>query len=179
MEFEKLISERYSLRSMDATRYVEREKLEKIAMSARVAPSACNLQRHRLKIVTGDAEIKKMQGCTTCHFNAPAVIIISLDKDTKDSPMDENSGMKFGLIDIGIVVAHMALEAVTLGLGTTIVGMFDEKKIREEFDIPDTQIPMLIMPIGYPDEKGAPCILHKSRLPIEKTTEWYNISSKN
>ncbi len=76
------------------------------------------------------------------------------------------------LVDIGIVAAHMSLQAAELGLGTTIAGMFDKGKIIEEFGIPNSQEPVLIMPVGYPDEKGGPCILHKSRLALDKTTEW-------
>ncbi|MCI8749804.1 MAG: nitroreductase family protein [Lachnospiraceae bacterium] len=172
MNFLELAEERYSLRNMDACHPVEKDKLEKIAKAARVSPSACNLQRHRLKIVTSTEGIEKIRRCTTCHFNAPAVIIISLDKDTGSSPMDEKRGMRFGLVDIGIVAAHMSLQAAELGLGTTIAGMFDKGKIIEEFGIPNSQEPVLIMPVGYPDEKGGPCILHKSRLALDKTTEW-------
>lgn len=172
MDFLNLAKERYSLRSMDADHPVEREKLEKIAEAARVSPSACNLQRHRLKIVTSKEGIEKVRECTNCHFNAPAVFIISLVKDTGSSPMDEKSGKYFGLIDIGIVVAHMSLQAAELGVGTTIVGMFDKKKLAGEFNIPDSCEPVLIMPAGYPADGGGPCVLHKSRLPIDKTTEW-------
>ena len=89
MNFLELAEERYSLRNMDACHPVEKDKLEKIAKAARVSPAACNLQRHRLKIVTSTEGIEKIRRCTTCHFNAPAVIIISLDKDTGSSPMDE------------------------------------------------------------------------------------------
>ena len=172
MDFLDLAKGRYSLRSMDAGHAVEKEKLEKIAEAARVSPSACNLQRHRLKIVTSKTGIEKIRKCTECHFNAPAVIIISLEKDTGSSPMNEKSGMRFGLMDIGIIAAHMSLQAEELGVGTTIVGMFDKEKLIKEFDIPVSQEPVLIMPAGYPARDKGPCILHKSRLPIDKTTEW-------
>lgn len=172
MEFTKLVEERYSLRNMDINRPVEKEKLMKLAEAARLVPSACNLQRHRLKIVTSDEMLKKMRDCTTCHFNAPAVIIISLETDTGDSPMDEEAGMRFGLVDIGIVASHLSLQAAELGLGTTIVGMFDKEKLIEAFDIPASQTPVLILPVGYPDEKGGPSILHKTRFGLDKTVEW-------
>lgn len=172
MEFETLIKERYSCRNMDAERPVEQEKLQKIAEAARVSPSACNLQRQRLKIVTSPEGIQKLRQCTPCHFEAPAVIILSLCKDTADAPMDEASGYKFGLIDIGIAVAHMSLQAQELGLGNTIVGMFDEEKLRSAFQIPQEQLPVLLLPVGYPGEKGGPCILHKTRRPLEETVEF-------
>ena len=86
--------------------------------------------------------------------------------------MDEKSGMYFGLIDIGIVAAHMSLQAAELGVGTTIVGMFDKKKIIEEFNITNSCETVLIMPAGYPADNSGTCILHKSRIPIDKTAEW-------
>ena len=172
MSFEELIQERYSCRSMDSSRPVEQEKLLKVAQAARVAPSACNLQRHRLKIVTSREGIEKIRQCTPCHFQAPAVVILSVSKDTGDSSMDEEAGCKFGLIDMGIVAAHMSLQAQELGLRTTIVGMFEEHRLREMFHIPQQQNPVLLLPIGYPGEKSGPCILHKSRLALEKTVEF-------
>lgn len=172
MNFEQLAKERYSLRNMDENHPVEIEKLKKIAEAARVSPSACNLQRHRLKIVTSSEGIEKIRECTACHFDASSVIILSLEKDTGNSPMDEVNGMRFGLVDIGIVAAHITLQAAELGVGTTIVGMFDKRKLMEKFNIPESQEPVLIIPVGYPDEKGGPCILHKSRLNLDKTTEW-------
>lgn len=172
MDFQTLIRERYSCRDMDRNRPVEREKLQKIAEAARLAPSACNLQRQRLKIVTGKEGLEKLRQCTPCHFQAPAVIIISLCEDTGDSPMDEHSGYKFGMMDIGIVAAHMSLQAQELGLGNTIVGMFDEEKLRGLFEIPKGQIPVLLFPVGYPGKRGGPCVLHKSRRPLEDTVEY-------
>lgn len=172
MEFAKLVQERYSCRNMDETKQVEREKLEIILEAARVAPSACNLQRQRLKVVVSKEGIEKIRKYTPCHFQAPAVIILSVDQDTMDSPMDEKAGMKFGMIDIGIVAAQMALQAQELGLRTTIVGMFDETGLRQEFAIAENQIPVLLLPVGYPGEKGSPCILHKSRKPMSETVEW-------
>ena len=172
MDLNTLIRERYSCRDMDASRPVEQEKLKKIAEAARLAPSACNLQRQRLKIVTSQEGLEKLRQCTPCHFQAPAVIILSLSEDTGDSPMDRQSGYKFGMMDMGIVAAHMSLQAQELGLGNTIVGMFQEEKLRNFFGIPQGQLPVLLFPVGYPGKKGGPCILHKSRRPLEDTVEF-------
>ena len=89
MDFEELARERYSLRYMDPEKKVEMEKLQKLAEVARISPSACNLQRHRLTMVVSDDGIEKIKKCTQCHFNAPAVIILSIDSDTGKSIMDK------------------------------------------------------------------------------------------
>ena len=174
MEFLELAKSRYSLRKMDSSKKIDKELLEKIVETARISPSACNLQRHRLYVVSEDKPLEKIRQCTPCHFGAPVVIIICIDSDTKGSIMDKDkaAGTKFGLIDAGIVASHMALEAADLGIGSTIVGMFDEKKLRAEFDIPQGLTPVLLLPLGYPEDGAGPCIKHKSRLPIDETVRW-------
>ena len=37
--------------------------------------------------------------------------------------------------DIGISVAHYCLQAADLGLGTCIIGMVDEEKVKELFNV--------------------------------------------
>lgn len=170
-DFTSLVQERYSARSM-SDKIVEKEKIEQILEVARLSPTACNLQRQRLLVVTSKEGIAKLKECTPCHFNASTIIVLSIEEDTKDSNMKGDDWYKFGLMDIGIVVENMALKATELGLGTTIVGMMDAQKIQEKFSIPSSQHPVLLLPIGYPDEKGKPCVLHASRLPIEETTRW-------
>ena len=49
--FTDLVKARYSARSM-SERKVEKEKLDQILEVARLSPTACNLQRQRLKVVT-------------------------------------------------------------------------------------------------------------------------------
>jgi len=64
----------------------------------------------------------------------------------------------------------MCLEATNLGLGTTMVGLFDRKLIKELFNIPDKYQPELLLPIGYIDRK--PSILHERRKSIEELVEY-------
>lgn len=172
MNFGELAAQRYSCRDMDADRPVEREKIEQILQAAHVAPSACNLQRHRIKVIQSKEALDTLRQLTPCHFHAPVVFVISLESDAGDKMPDEDTAYKFGLLDMGIVVAQMALQAQELGLGSTIVGMFDEKGVQESFGIPEGQMPVLLLPVGYPGEKGGPCILHKQRKSMEETVEW-------
>jgi len=59
---------------------------------------------------------------------------------------------EYTLIDIGIAAEHFCLQAAELGLGTCMVGWFDEKKVRQLLGIPkNKRIPLLIA-IGYPDD---------------------------
>ena len=80
------------------------------------------------------------------------------------------SSKKYGLIDTGIVATHMCLEATNIGLGTTMVWLFDRELTREKFNIPKIYQPELLLPIGYIDRK--PSILHARRKPIEETVQY-------
>lgn len=76
------------------------------------------------------------------------------------------------MIDAGIVVSQMALQAQDLGMGTTIIGMFDTICLQEALSLPEEQTPVLLLPTGYPGERGGPCILHKQRKKLSETVEW-------
>lgn len=172
MDFKTLVAERYSCRDMDTNKTIERDKIEQILQAARVAPSACNLQRHRIKVIQSKEAIEKLRPLTPCHFQAPVVFVISLELSGKEKIPDEKAAYQLGMVDIGIVVAQMALQAQELGLGSTIVGMFDVEKVQETFAVPKGQLPVLLLPVGYPGKKGGPCILHKERKPMAETVEW-------
>ena len=53
-------------------------------------------------------------------------------------------------MDIGIAVAYLTAQAAALGLGTCILGWFDDEKIRE---ICSLEYPVrLVVSMGYPSE---------------------------
>ncbi len=77
-------------------------------------------------------------------FDAPAVIIVSVDKSLAPA---------HAFTDMGIIMQTICLTAYAHGLGTCIMGqgiMFPEV-VRKYTDIPDSKIIFLCTPIGYPD----------------------------
>ena len=56
MNFTEIAQNRQSCRSYDSSRPVEKEKLERILASARLAPSACNGQPYHITVCTGEAQ---------------------------------------------------------------------------------------------------------------------------
>jgi nitroreductase len=73
----------------------------------------------------------------------------------------------YALFDIGIAVNQFCLQAADLGLGTCIIGWFDEKKIKKILGVRRRRIPLLIS-VGYPD---AP-IREKVRKPLDVMSSW-------
>ena len=156
--FLDLASHRQSDRAFDPSRPVEPEKLQYILQSAMVAPSACNAQPYRL-IVVDDAELKNKVADTTSSR------ILGMNHFTKQAPVhivvvEENPNLTSGIggvvtdkhfpyIDIGIVAAHITLAAADCGLGSCILGWFDEKKLRSLLSIPARKRVLLDIVIGY------------------------------
>lgn len=167
MDFLQLAEERYSVRKMTSEK-VKQEDLDRVLEAARLAPTAKNMQRQRLLVINTEEGIEKIKECTGCDFGASTIIVISYEKDDEEN--ESEFSRKYGLIDTGIVATHMCLEATNLGLGTTMVGLFDRELTAEKFNIPKKYQPELLLPIGYIDRK--PSILHSKRKPIEETVQY-------
>ena len=54
------------------------------------------------------------------------------------------------LIDIGITATHFCLRATELGLGTCMIGWFDENKMKQLLGIPNDKTIGLEISVGYP-----------------------------
>ena len=164
MDFAQLAEERYSVRKFDR-RPVEPEKLEAVLKAGRVAPTACNNQPQRVLVVDDAEGLEKLGKCTPYTFGAPMALLVCFDRTRSwvRSFDSDNSGV----VDAGIVTAHMMLQAADLGLGTTWVGYFDPGKVAAEFKLPATVVPVAILPLGYPAADAKKNPLHFEKLPAE------------
>ncbi len=176
-QFYKLISARQSDRGY-TDQPIEKEKLEKILESARIAPSACNAQPWKF-IVVDDEEIKNKLADTTSskilgmnHFTkqAPVHIVIVMESANLTSNFGSLVKRKhFPLIDIGIAAEHICLAATAEGLGSCMVGWFDEAAVKKLLNIPKSKRPMLIITLGYP---AKPEIREKRRKEIGQVVSY-------
>jgi nitroreductase len=69
------------------------------------------------------------------------------------------------LIDIGITAEHFCLQATELGLGTCMIGWFEEEKIKKLLQMPADKSIGLVISVGYAVE-GYP-----QRTKIRKSME--------
>ena len=157
MNFTEIALTRQSCRSYDLTRPVEEEKLYSILEAARLSPSACNGQPYHLTVCRGDIarEVAKatlgMGGMNKFAVNAPIMIVISEKPYVKTAAFGAKiKNNDYRSMDIGIAVAYLTAEAAAQGLGTCILGWFDDGKVRElcHLDAPVR----LIITLGYPKE---------------------------
>ncbi|MBQ2716782.1 MAG: nitroreductase family protein [Clostridia bacterium] len=156
MNFTEIANNRQSCRNYDAERAVEQEKLDAILESARLSPSACNGQPYLMTVCRGEsakAVAKAVQGVGMNKFadNAPVLIVISEKPYVASAALGAKvKGNDYRSIDIGILAAYITAEAAAQGLGTCILGWFDDAKLREicHLDAPAR----LVITLGYAKE---------------------------
>ncbi|MBR2423178.1 MAG: nitroreductase family protein [Oscillospiraceae bacterium] len=156
MNFMKIAENRQSCRSYAPEKDVEAEKLEAILQAARLAPSACNGQPYLITVCKGENAKAVAAACTGMGMNkfaaqAPIQLVISEMPYVKSAAMGAKLKKNdYRSIDIGIVAAYITAEAAAQGLGTCILGWFDDSKIR---DICDLSYPVrLVITLGYAAE---------------------------
>ncbi len=158
MDFLEFVSTRQSDRAFDPAREVEKEKIERIVEAARLAPSACNAQPWHL-IVVDDPELKnKVADATSAralgmnHFTKQAPVHIVLVEEKVNLSSGVGGWVKqknYAQMDLGIIAAHIVLAAHSEGLGSCILGWFNEPKMRDLLLIPDSKRVWLDIAIGY------------------------------
>jgi len=174
MTFQELLNKRQSVRKYQ-DRPVEREKVEKIIDAVHVAPSACNSQPWKILIVD-DPELKnevaKAMFSKTIKFNkfaveAPVIAVLVIERAKLIAQIGGSiKDMEYPKIDIGITAAHFCLQATELGLGTCMIGWFDEKKIRQLLKIPEKRKIGLVITLGYQPEDYK--LRKKIRKPLDE-----------
>ena len=152
-----LISSRQSDRKYNE-RPVEQEKLDRIIEARRMAPSACNAQPWKFIVVTRPDLLKqiataasaKLIGMNTFVGQAPVIIVVVRESPNFTSKVGGTIKNKdYSLIDIGITSENICLQAKAEGLGSCMIGWFDEMMVRSILGIPRTKRVELLITIGY------------------------------
>lgn len=177
MEFQKLIESRRSVRKY-AEREVDREMLEEMISAASEAPSWKNQQTSRYHCVVSKDMLEDLRKSCLPGFNAKrsenaALIVTSFVKDTvgyidSETPVNE-LGNGWGIYDLGLQTQNLILKAKDMGLDTLIMGIRDADKIRELLDIPEDEIIVSVIAVGYADEEP----VKPSRKKVSETAKFY------
>ncbi len=173
--FHDLAASRHSVRKFN-NQPIEREKLDLILEAGRIAPTACNYQPQRILVLESEEARTKLKECTAYHFDAPVALLVCYDK-TK-SWKRSFDGDDSGTIDGSIVTTQMMLQAFELGIGSTWVGFFDPKKVRNVFKLPNEYVPVALLPLGYPAGNSQPSPMHTKREPMENTVFYDAFAAK-
>ena len=153
---------------------VEREKLIQCLETARISPSANNSQPWKFVIVDDFEKKEQIAECSIglgmnkFTHQCPVIVAVVLEKQNFMSTIGSMIKNKdYSLFDIGIAVNQFCLQAADLGLGTCIMGWFDEKKIKKILSVGNRRIPLLIS-VGYPDAPTR----EKVRKPLDVMSSW-------
>ncbi len=160
MELSEVTAARRSIRAYKK-QPVEKEKVEEIISFLRQAPSWKNSQTGRYYIAFTPEKVERVKARCLPEFNrnnssdAPVLITAAFEKacagfDKEKNPVNE-AGDEWGAYDLGLQNQLLILKARELGLDTLIMGIRDEKSLREEFDIPESQEVMAVIALGYRD----------------------------
>jgi nitroreductase len=137
---------------------VEKEKLDRILEAGRMAPSACNAQPWKFIVITepdllkkiADAATAKLTGMNSFVGQAPLMLVVIREQPNFSSKIGGTIKNKdYSLIDIGIASENICLQAKAEGIGSCIVGWFDEKLLRKLLAIPGSKRVELIITLGY------------------------------
>ena len=165
MEFEKLITERYSVRKF-RPEHLPQNVVGRILAAGHKAPTGCNYQPYRILVLNTDESVAKLKACTKCHFKAPAAMLICCNRaESWKRPYD---GALAAPVDAAIVTTHMMLAAWDLGVGSCWVMHFDPAAMRETYRIPEALEPLALLVMGYPAEDVKPLDMHFQTRPMEE-----------
>ncbi|MBN2400670.1 nitroreductase [candidate division KSB1 bacterium] len=161
------ITNRHSIRQY-STKAIEPEKIARILEAARLAPTARNQQDWKLVLVRNPDIKGKLVDLASPHqqFLKEAHIIIAACALNPTYIM--RCGHPAFLIDVAIVLEHIALQAVREGLGTCWIGSFDENKARMILAVPQNTRIVELMSLGYPEHIPST----KTRKSLQELVSW-------
>ena len=153
MEFNELVSIRRSVRAYK-DEPVKQEDIETIIECALQAPSWKNSETGRYYVALGKEAIEEiyndLPGFNQNSSKGAAYIVATFKKGESGYGADgpSKAGDIWGGYDLGLQNAYMLLKASELGYDTLIMGLRDEDKIREYFNIPEDEIMLPVIAIG-------------------------------
>ena len=161
METIQAIRSRRSIRKYQP-KPVPHEVIEQIVADAAYAPSWKNTQIARYVLVEDRTTIDKMAEEMVLDFklnektlkNCPAVMVLTYVTGRSGYERDGSAttplGEGYTFFDCGATVEALCLAAHDAGLATLIMGIFDGDKLRSSLKIPETEVPVVVLALGYP-----------------------------
>lgn len=141
---------------------IPHDVLEEIVGAAAYAPSWKNTQIARYMIVEDKEKIHGIAKDGVMGFeyntktiqNCAALLIVTMVKNRsgfeKDGSFSTSKEDRWEMFDAGIATQTFCLAAHEKGLGSVILGIFDETKIEQILEIPEGQQIAALVALGYP-----------------------------
>ncbi|MDP8298586.1 MAG: nitroreductase family protein [Candidatus Tantalella remota] len=162
--FIELAKKRRSTRVYDP-RPIDRKDLDTCVEAALLSPSACNSQPWKF-IIIDDASLKEsissrvITGRYSMNtFASGAAAFIAVVAEPVKLPSwvgGKLRGTDFQKIDLGIACENLCLEAEDLGIGTCMLGWFNERRLKKMLKVPRSRKIELLISLGYPTPREVP-----------------------
>lgn len=164
MQINQCIKTRRSIRKFKQTP-VPKEILEQLVQAAAYAPSWKNTQTVRYNAVYNREKIQQIANEAVCGFQwnqrtitkSPVLIVVTtVDKRSgyeRDGSFSTSKGTHWQSFDAGLSVQNFCLAAHENGLGTVILGIFDENKVKDILSVSSGESVSALISLGYPDEQ--------------------------
>ena len=158
MELFDAVYTRRSIRAYE-DRAVGREIIEKILAAAQMAPSWKNTQTAGFIVVESpEMKAKLMEALPSYNANtvstAPVTVVMTAKKARagyeRDGSFTTKKGDRWEMFDNGIACQTLCLAAWDLGLGTCIMGIYDEDRLPALLEVPEDQYVTAVVSLGYP-----------------------------
>lgn len=162
MTGKEMILGRRSIRQFQDTP-VDHELIASVIETASYAPSWKHTQIVRYIAVEGETKARIANECTDMFPNngkiinsAPMLMAITVIKNRcgyeRDGSFTTPRKDTWQMFDAGIASQTFCLAAHEAGLGTVILGIFDQAKIEAILEIPEDRELVALIPVGYPNE---------------------------
>lgn len=174
MDFYTCIKGRRSIRKFE-DREVLRETVCELVRAASLAPSWKNSQTVRYHAVFSKTLKARIAQEATFTFSknrmnidgAPLLMAVTtvdgISGYEPDGSPTTDKGSHWQSFDAGLSVENFCLAAHEAGLGTVILGIFSQDKVREILELPESESVSALVLVGYPAE----C----PRMPVRKETD--------
>lgn len=153
--FFETVRHRHSVRKYHADIAVEAEKLHALLEMACAAPSAGDLQAYRV-VVVRDAHQRALlaEAADRQAFisEAPVCLVFCADPGRSEVEFGARGASLYALQDATIAAAYAQLASVSVGLGSTWIGRFDDARVRAAIDLEPALVPVALISVGYPAE---------------------------
>lgn len=157
MDFNEVVKARRSMRTYKESDKLTAEKLDELFKLVQYAPSWKNSQTGRYYVASSKEMFEKVHACLP-EFNqknsnnASALVVTTFVTKragfNPDGSLTNEAGDLWGAYDLGLAGSILCLKAKEMGLDTLIMGIRDEKALRELLNIPENEQVMAVIAIG-------------------------------
>lgn len=141
---------------------ISKELMTEIIDLAKMAPSWKNTQTARYVVVQDEKKIKEIAENCVCGFEGniktlmqtkTLVVLCQVNGRCgyeRDGSFTTNKGASWEMFDAGIAAQTFCLSAWEKGVGSVILGIFDDAKVGEVIGLPEGQTVAALIPVGMP-----------------------------